>query len=284
MHDFIPTFSSYEDEYKKYYGILDNEDLSKNYISFNSDFIRNDVTAREFCRYNLMQKMNQQIIVDFEYQLFDELFTVESGDIIRFTSKPNNQNIYGIDITTINTLNGQAIYPFFMILSVEKDTSRCKMKIKAIQLHSLIHKPSQIEEFATAFPPSSSSSPDDFIGIPNLPLSDDDDTDPIPVYGCTDENANGIGPNDLGLPEDTGAWNPDATEDDGSCQYHGPMGDLNLDGSLNVLDVVIMINAILSPESPQDFLGPDVFAVADMNADGNIDILDIVGLMNLILN
>ena len=285
IKDFVSSFSAYEDAYKKYYGISDNEDLSKNFISFNSDFIRSDETAREFCRYNLMQRMNQRIIVDFQYQLFDDLFDIECGDIIRFTSKPNNQNIYGVDITTITELNSQLLYPFFMILSVEKDTSKCQLKIKAIQLHSLIHKPSQAQDFATAFPPSSVESPDDFVGIPNLPLSDDDDTDPVPVFGCTDETANGIGPNDEGLPEDTGAYNPDATEDDGSCQYHPPMGDVNFDGTVNVLDVVIMINAILTdiPGGAEAFLTEDQYAVADLNGDNTIDILDIVSLINIVL-
>ena len=230
-----------------------------------------------------MQRMNQRIIVDFQYQLFDDLFDIECGDIIRFTSKPNNQNIYGVDITTITELNSQLLYPFFMILSVEKDTSRCQLKIKAIQLHSLIHNPEQAQDFATAFPPSSVASPDDFVGIPNFPAP------PTPVYGCMDQDANGIGPNDLGLPENTGAYNPDATEDDGSCQYHTPqsaMGDVNFDGLINVLDVVIMINAILTdiPGGAQAFLTEDQYEVADINGDGTIDILDIVGLINIVLD
>ena len=318
LHDFIPNFNSYEDQYKKYYGIEIDEDLSKNYISFNSDFIRDDVTAKEFCRYNLMERMNQKIIVEFEYQLFDELFTAESGDIIRFTSKPNHQNIYGIDITTVSTLNSQVLYPFFMILSIEKDTSKCNMKVKAIQLHSLIHKPGQVSSFANAFKPSIISSPDDYIPSLNLaPIEDDvipddneDDVD-IPIYGCTDPNANnynpdatvdnntcqygetiiygcmdqsanGIGPNNLGLPEDTGAYNPDATEDDGSCQFHNPnagTGDVNFDGTVDILDIVGTVGFILNNVEFTE----DQIETIDMDGNGSIDVLDLVALVTQII-
>ena len=51
-------------------------------------------------------------------------------------------------------------------------------------------------------------------------------------------------------------------------------GDLNGDGLLNVLDVVVMVNLILSG---------DVTDGADMNGDGSCNVLDIVILVNLIL-
>ena len=51
-------------------------------------------------------------------------------------------------------------------------------------------------------------------------------------------------------------------------------GDLNNDGILNVLDVVLMVNMILDDGYEE---------IADMNGDGVVNILDIVTLINTIL-
>ena len=56
----------------------------------------------------------------------------------------------------------------------------------------------------------------------------------------------------------------------------GMMGDLNDDGILNILDIVILANLVLS--------GDNSNPVGDMNQDGNQNILDIVILVNLILD
>ena len=53
------------------------------------------------------------------------------------------------------------------------------------------------------------------------------------------------------------------------------LGDLNGDGALNILDVVILANLILS--------GDDSNPAGDLNQDGTYNILDIVILVNLIL-
>ena len=53
------------------------------------------------------------------------------------------------------------------------------------------------------------------------------------------------------------------------------MGDINDDGILNVLDIVLMVNMVLDDGYDE---------IADMNGDGIINILDIVTLINTILN
>ena len=53
------------------------------------------------------------------------------------------------------------------------------------------------------------------------------------------------------------------------------MGDMNGDGLLNVLDIVSMVNVILSGDCPVE---------ADMNIDTTCNVLDIVQLVNLVLN
>ena len=58
------------------------------------------------------------------------------------------------------------------------------------------------------------------------------------------------------------------------------MGDINFDGIINILDVVIMINYITGEEQPND----QVFESADLNFDETINVLDIVLLVNVILD
>ena len=60
----------------------------------------------------------------------------------------------------------------------------------------------------------------------------------------------------------------------GAC-YEGTLaGDVNYDGTLDILDLVALANLILSNE---------YLSTGDMNQDGQLDILDIVTLVNVIL-
>ena len=79
------------------------------------------------------------------------------------------------------------------------------------------------------------------------------------IYGCTDENASN--------------YDVSAGIDDGSCEYY-IMGDINLDGQINILDIVQLANMILSDDYQES---------ADLNGDGNLNILDVVALVNIIL-
>ena len=53
-------------------------------------------------------------------------------------------------------------------------------------------------------------------------------------------------------------------------------GDLNNDGTLNILDIVILANLILTGDSSNP--------AGDLNNDGSQNILDIVLLINIILS
>ena len=53
------------------------------------------------------------------------------------------------------------------------------------------------------------------------------------------------------------------------------LGDLNQDNSIDILDIVVLINLILSNE---------YLSNADMNSDGSINVLDVVQLVNVILS
>jgi hypothetical protein len=54
-------------------------------------------------------------------------------------------------------------------------------------------------------------------------------------------------------------------------------GDLNDDSNINVLDIIILVNHILSPATIE-------LDGSDINDDGEVNILDIVHLVNIILN
>jgi hypothetical protein len=56
--------------------------------------------------------------------------------------------------------------------------------------------------------------------------------------------------------------------------YEPIPGDVNDDGTVNILDIVQLANMILSDEYEE---------LADLNGDGNLNILDIVQLVNIIL-
>ena len=58
------------------------------------------------------------------------------------------------------------------------------------------------------------------------------------------------------------------------------LGDVNSDGSINVLDVVSLINYILLFEEPNDY----EFWVSDVNGDNSLDVLDVVLLVGWILD
>ena len=56
------------------------------------------------------------------------------------------------------------------------------------------------------------------------------------------------------------------------------LGDVNDDGDVDVLDVVLLVNLILNGDDPGD--NPQ----ADVNGDDMLNVLDIVVLVNIILN
>ena len=58
------------------------------------------------------------------------------------------------------------------------------------------------------------------------------------------------------------------------------LGDVNLDGFFNVLDVVALVNAVLGNNNFSDEQEEN----ADFNGDDSLNVLDVVGLVNEILN
>ena len=76
----------------------------------------------------------------------------------------------------------------------------------------------------------------------------------------------------MGVPCDGGFYIP--PDEGGCCSICIMLGDINGDESINVLDVVAMVNLVLSG-------GYDV--IADLNSDGTLNVLDVVLLVGIIL-
>ena len=71
-------------------------------------------------------------------------------------------------------------------------------------------------------------------------------------------------------------YNPEATIDDGNCIYPD-LGDVNCDFELNILDVVTLVDVIMTS------YGEEYIAAGDVNGDGYLNIMDVVQLVNLVL-
>ena len=87
--------------------------------------------------------------------------------------------------------------------------------------------------------------------------------DPTYCFGCTDQFAFN--------------YDPGAFVDDGSC-YYGAVGDTNADMAVNILDVVVLVEMILTG-TMTDY---QIWA-GDLNMDETINVIDIVQLVEIIL-
>ena len=61
--------------------------------------------------------------------------------------------------------------------------------------------------------------------------------------------------------------------------YDYTLGDINFDDSIDVLDVVLIVNIILGNLEPYELQ----LLASDLNEDGTINILDVVQIVNIIL-
>ena len=101
------------------------------------------------------------------------------------------------------------------------------------------------------------------------------DADLDPLNGCFDVDTFSTPTEDCaGIPGGS------AVEDEcGVCGGDGspclPDGDLNSDGEVNILDVVVLVNIVLGIEEENP--------AGDLNQDGLYNVLDIVLLVNIIL-
>ena len=111
----------------------------------------------------------------------------------------------------------------------------------------------------------------------------------VEVYGCTDETATNYSPDyifdsgdceygEAGCNDETAYnFNENAQWNDGSCIYYG---DINADGSIDVVDVIAMVGFVLVFVEPT----PEQILLGDLYQDGQINIYDIVSVVSIIMS
>ena len=99
-------------------------------------------------------------------------------------------------------------------------------------------------------------------------------------YECIDDWENSCTASQCFCDEELGDWV--CTEDcnGGTCFLMQELGDIDNDGIINVLDLVLLIGFILQTDFPSD---SEIF-IADYNEDNELNILDVVGIITVILN
>ena len=92
-------------------------------------------------------------------------------------------------------------------------------------------------------------------------VCDDDPTNDNGCFGCMDQWALN--------------YDPSSTNSDDSCEYPS-VGDISMDGYINVNDIVLLVGVVLDGEYYIDYM--------DINQDFYLNIIDIVILVDIILN
>ena len=213
-------------------------------------------TVQDFTDYTLLNRCNPHNEVVLELPL--KYMELSTGDIIHLPLI-NNEKIFNIDYSKVEILNGQPIYPVWIILAT--DISANSVKIKAYQLHYL----GTDGDHSFAFP--------------------DEEYD---IVGNMKEfNSNYTFANGEPLPNWN--YNPNATIDSG---VEIPYFDLNGDGQIDILDLNLITDALfsLNPLSNSDF----ILSASQLDRikynqyggqyiDEQVDVVKCVAMVNMIL-
>lgn len=100
-------------------------------LEFESEYIRDEITARKLQRKLLMWYANQHLIVKIDLPV--SYINLEVGDYIRFDELIGGKLAFGQDYTQEKVKNGQTIYPVFFINKISKSLD--KVNIEAVQMH-----------------------------------------------------------------------------------------------------------------------------------------------------
>ena len=231
----------YEGLYGYEYYNIDSTDIDT-HKDINLKYHTDSNTVDKFAKYTLLNNCNVHNEVNLSLPLnYAEL---EVGDIIHFPLI-NNTKAFDIDYSVVDNLNGQPVYPLWIIMSTDLGIN--DIKIKAVQLHYL----GTDGAHGFLFPEQESY---DIIG------------------NMKQFNSNYTYPN--GEPIPNWNFNPSANIDSG---FEIPFYDLNGDGNINVTDVVLLVsyivgNSELSESQKRRLPNNDV-----------IDVIDIVALMNILI-
>ena len=207
---------------------------------------------------------------------------LEVGDVIEFDNLIDDMKAYGEDYTIQNIRNGQIISPYFIITSVARKER--EVSIKCTQLHNL-------ERTFTPHIGSVTRNSGNKFDIPEFPIHYLEDVELLTDFlngsekyftreqrRVSDVISSGhINIHDLNYFNalEDGTANVDEPEQIGNYT----IGDTNLDGVVNIVDVVALVNQVIGGGYEIEDL-----QYADINEDGTINVLDIISLMNQILS
>ena len=240
---------------------LDREDKI---LEFEADFIRNRADAINLRNYLYLYNCNQHNI--FKLTLPLKYIYLEVGDIIQFDSLIDNLKIYGENYTSTIRRNGQIIYPFFIISSINKKQKH--IEVELTQLHQ--HKKTFIAGLGSVSRRSNINGDVLAEDLVEFGLFLDG---LLPYFTeeqkrVADLNLNGY------LDEH------DEILMQGLFQVETPLiaGDLTNDGIVNVIDIVELTNLISTGN-----ITPEQIEIIDTNNDGEGNIIDLVNLVSQVL-
>jgi hypothetical protein len=288
-----------------YYGI----ERESNVLEFESKYIRDKESAKILRDSIYLQNCNRHLSITISLPL--KYTFLEVGDVISFEKIINNLKAFGEDYTIENRRNGQIIHPYFIITSTNKSDN--KIKLKCTQLHKLSSEfaagKGSLTRMSEYGIDSSNPDADGFLDTSgDLFLEDFHILDSIlnkdykyitssQKYNADVTGNKTINNNDLNLLNDLLTGIPDLEDPadsdcfdstgDGFCdntneghgEFLGTLGDLNNDGTINVVDIVILVSLILGTSEGSDYQ----IAAGDYNEDTALNVVDIVNIVNLIL-
>ena len=207
-------------------------------------------TVEKFAKYMLMNNCN--VHNEIELSLSLNYCELEIGDVIHLPLI-NNETAFDIDYSRVQFVNGQPIYPLWIIMST--DLGQNNIKIKAIQLHYL----GTDNNHQFQFPNDTSY---EIFG----------NTEVYSGYNFTDDN-----------PILNFNYNQYATT---NSNLQIPYFDINGDGLINVVDIIEVINHILGnstlSESQKNRLKYD--SSGRLRNTNVVNVIDLVSMVNIILH
>ena len=254
-----------------------------NILEFKSDYIRDSHSATELRNFLYLQNCNQHTII--ECTLSMKYLHLEVGDVLQFEDIINNTKAFGEDYS-INSgefyyRNAQKIFTKFIITQSIKSSKN--IKIKCMQLHGLkgdfnagkgsITRRSVLG--VSAYLDENMTYANEHITFEDIDLIEDiiSGTNGLLTKGqkisADISNEGAITQYDLTILQ--------TLMNDSSLT----LGDINIDGVVNVADILAIASYILDDGSySQGSLG---LYAADINQDGLVNIADIVEITKLVL-
>ena len=129
------TNLGFSDSFTDYYGF--ESDHSESEKTFSSDYIREEGTAKLWQEFLLNWYCNQHLLLFLDLPL--KYMNIEVGDIVCFDRVtdvlPYGINYASQDFGSLQQINGQGVYPQFLVYETNKQID--KISIKCIQMHKI---------------------------------------------------------------------------------------------------------------------------------------------------